>query len=88
MKTYYNPSGTSTPVETGKPSCKLTDTDTAKGDSHVQHSDKQNHEVIALTNNVQTRVLINTSKEETETAKEGSQVQHPEMQNPEVNTIS
>ena len=40
-----------------------------------------------MTDNVQTNVLINTSKEEPETAKEGSQVQHPEIQNPEVNTI-
>ena len=40
-----------------------------------------------MSNNVQTSVIINTSKEETETATEGSQVQHPERQNPEVNTI-
>ena len=53
VKTYYNPTGTSTQVETGKSSCKLTGTDTAKGGYQVQHSDTQNHEVMALTNNVQ-----------------------------------
>ena len=56
----------------GSQADKLTSTDTAKGGSQVQHSDPQNHEVIALTNNVQKSVLINTSKEEIENAKEGS----------------
>ena len=76
VKTYYNPTGTSTQVETGKSRCKLTGANAAKGGSHIQHSDSQNHEVIALSNNVQKSVLINTSNEATETTKEGSEVQH------------
>ena len=87
VEKYFTPSGTSTPAQTGKLTCKLTSTDTAKGGSQVQHSDPQNHEVMVLTNNVQKGVLINTSKEETENAKNGSQVQHPEIQNLKVKTI-